>query len=971
MKEGKKYHAFISYSHRDKPYATAIQKSIETLGLPIYKSWQPDVNIFRDERKMPLAGSLTEQIITGLKESEYLIVIASKNSANSTWVKEEILNWHKLNNDENGYITNFNFILTDDIIEWDYLNQDFDKLKTTALPSFDKKFFKELPLWANLQQYCKGGKVQSSNSNYEWEIAKVKGLLLGKKPDEIIDEVSKGKRLFRIITGLIISVLFLLSGFAFYQWNNAIEKEKIAKNEVKKQKGLYLLSEASKIEKIDPTQSLRLLIIADSLYPNNTGILQNIYSVYKNIASHPFYQKDIYTNLLAPVFELSSDNKYLLLFNSPNDNKDRSKAFLTDINGNLISAISYNNNEFEKINFLPNSHKIIALLNIDSSNDTLESEIENVIIITNYEGVLLNKFEYKNTVEGFTISNDGKIFITSEETYVDEEKSKHYIVFRDISSGKEINKYEVGEGGADNFQWHPTENKLLFSTYDSIISLNLTNGIRVSKKFKSCQNVSYSPDGKYFIGASSDEKQAMLWTIDGKFVANLPHSEYVWSASFSQQSNLIVTSSWDETVKIWGIDGKLHKSIKNEARTWYAYFNKESDKIFAISKDRAGVSVYDTLGNLLTSIEKGKGIEKFLFNENQKQIITSTTNHLKFWDITVSKEEFKKGNWYWKGSSLINLNDRKLAIRNEKGTITKTFPNYIFTVEQKNEMTYAFTGTIHFTERDSKTGQRNKTVTDTSIVYTIDSTQDVQTNTIKGYSIQSVICSNSSNSFLTTCSDGKARLLDAKFNAVSIFESHLPFHNEIDEITHAEFSKNDDTIFCFTAVGYLIMFDKQGKKLKSYDFSIDKKNLPTENSVSKRYGSFCMSKDGNTIATFPGESHALIFNRLTQEIDTLFYNKEGDIHSLIREGKFIENNKYLITKNDFGLDIWNLQQKERLVHVDCEPIDFTISEDEKEILINVSKGNSFIFLLPKGIKEWLKNVSLAPLTNENKNKYEL
>ena len=166
MSSNKKYHAFISYSHKDKQYARAIQKSIETLGLPFYKSWQPNVNIFRDERKIPLAGSLTEQIITGLKESKYLIVIASKNSANSTWVREEILNWHRENKDENGYITNFNFILTDDIIEWDYLNHDFDKLKTTALPSFDKRIFKEVPLWANLQLYCKNGKVQSNNSNY-------------------------------------------------------------------------------------------------------------------------------------------------------------------------------------------------------------------------------------------------------------------------------------------------------------------------------------------------------------------------------------------------------------------------------------------------------------------------------------------------------------------------------------------------------------------------------------------------------------------------------------------------------------------------------------------------------------------------------------------------------------------------------------------------------------------------------------
>ncbi|MDH4462064.1 MAG: toll/interleukin-1 receptor domain-containing protein [Flectobacillus sp.] len=228
MNSDKTYHAFISYSHKDKSYARVIQKTIETLGLPFYKRWQPNVTIFRDERKMPLAGSLTEQIITGLKESKYLIVIASKNSANSTWVREEIANWHQLNCDENGFITNFNFILIDDVIEWDYVNRDFDKFKTTALPTFEKKIFKELPIWANIQLYCKDGKVYTSNSNFEWEIAKVKGLLLGLKPDEIIDEASRGKRLFRITSGIIISILLILSVFAYYQRNEAILQKREA-----------------------------------------------------------------------------------------------------------------------------------------------------------------------------------------------------------------------------------------------------------------------------------------------------------------------------------------------------------------------------------------------------------------------------------------------------------------------------------------------------------------------------------------------------------------------------------------------------------------------------------------------------------------------------------------------------------------------------------------------------------------------
>lgn len=228
-----KYHAFISYSHDDRAYASVIQKSIERLGVPFYRRWQSDVSIFRDERKIPLSGSLTEEILEGLRNSKYLIVLASRNSANSRWVKEEILKWLELNRDKDGFIKNFNFILIDDVVEWDHASMDFDKIKTTALPKFENKIFNALPIWANLQNYCKNGVVDTNSQNYMWEVAKVKGLFLAKKPDEIIDDVSNDKRLFQIIVSISFAVLFFLTGFSFYQISEADKSAQEAINERK------------------------------------------------------------------------------------------------------------------------------------------------------------------------------------------------------------------------------------------------------------------------------------------------------------------------------------------------------------------------------------------------------------------------------------------------------------------------------------------------------------------------------------------------------------------------------------------------------------------------------------------------------------------------------------------------------------------------------------------------------------------
>jgi outer membrane protein OmpA-like peptidoglycan-associated protein len=324
LKKRKKYHVFISYSHLDKSYVSAIQKSIEKLGLPFYKSWRPNVSIFRDERKIPLAGSLKEKIIDGLRQSEHLIVIASESSANSKWVKEEILSWHQENRDDEGYIVNFNFILIDDVIKWDDLNQDFDKLKTTALPSFEKRIFKDLPIWANIQPYCKKGRVQSNNSNYQWEIAKIKGLLLDRKPDEIIDEVSKNKSLFTIISSIVIVILIITTSIAVNRTNYALEKEKIAKDH----------------EEIAIQKSEEATKNAQLANKNELEAINNL-NLYKKSVER-IIQDSIQINTQRIRIELEAEAKRKI-----NDSREFLKKYITDILHFKNEQLLYGKPEYE------------------------------------------------------------------------------------------------------------------------------------------------------------------------------------------------------------------------------------------------------------------------------------------------------------------------------------------------------------------------------------------------------------------------------------------------------------------------------------------------------------------------------------------------------------------------------------------------------------------------------------------------
>lgn len=87
--------AFISYKHDDIEMARWLQEKLERYKLPSYlsedypnirKNLQP---IFRDETDLGL-GYLDENIKANLQASQYLIVICSRTTPQSSYVCDEI-----------------------------------------------------------------------------------------------------------------------------------------------------------------------------------------------------------------------------------------------------------------------------------------------------------------------------------------------------------------------------------------------------------------------------------------------------------------------------------------------------------------------------------------------------------------------------------------------------------------------------------------------------------------------------------------------------------------------------------------------------------------------------------------------------------------------------------------------------------------------------------------------------------------
>ena len=101
-----KYDAFISYRHAelDLHIAKKLHKGLETYKVPravAQKSGKKSIRrVFRDQEELPIGSDLGDNIETALTESEFLIVVCSPRTPESTWVRKEIETFIKLHDRE-------------------------------------------------------------------------------------------------------------------------------------------------------------------------------------------------------------------------------------------------------------------------------------------------------------------------------------------------------------------------------------------------------------------------------------------------------------------------------------------------------------------------------------------------------------------------------------------------------------------------------------------------------------------------------------------------------------------------------------------------------------------------------------------------------------------------------------------------------------------------------------------------------
>lgn len=185
-----KYDAFISYSHSDDTrIAKALQDNLHRLA----KRWDSlsAIRVFRDVTHLPIT-SLQPALVSALAESNFLILLASPQSATSKWVRDEITCFLESHPPERVLIV----LIGGDLV-WDESLGRFAEGPTSALPNLDAFALAKEPLFLDLRWVAAESNLSLTNPRFLDAIATLAATLQDVPKETLVGDLIEEHRRLR------------------------------------------------------------------------------------------------------------------------------------------------------------------------------------------------------------------------------------------------------------------------------------------------------------------------------------------------------------------------------------------------------------------------------------------------------------------------------------------------------------------------------------------------------------------------------------------------------------------------------------------------------------------------------------------------------------------------------------------------------------------------------------------------------
>lgn len=755
--------------------------------------------IFRDEDCLtPGGNSLPQKIQDELKNSKYLVVVCSMNSAKSDWVNDEVEFFKKLKREK--------FIIPY-IIDGEPNSED--DTKECYMPELRSITGKDELYAVNIAE----------NGDKHAQVKVIAGLI-DVKFDRLWQRERRAERRKRFIVISSVVAFALVSLFvALWMWNMKnkadAERDKAYMAQSRAVAGMV----KQNMDKEDVVTSIAVLleVLPDSIDKPNRPFVGEPYQIL-NECNKVGLRNVFVDNSTIISASFSPNRKHVVTVSRD------STAKIWDVEtGNLLKTTQFNNGVWYA-EYSPDGKYIVTaypgnLLIWDSNmckivHDTIQNNgwVTSVSFSPNNKYLMVNGWYSVNgcyswkiidVMTGKPLSIQGHEWFTS----IDHSPVTDFVV-------------TTVKGNDTAVVWNVGTKELLWNLpHDGTVK---------SAKFSRC--------GQYIVTASED-KTARIWSMKtGKTVGELfKHNDVVLTASFSKNGNYIVTSANDKIIRIWDVKtGDVVSSLCHDRLIKSASFIHDDEFVLTYSP-RLGsgtASLWCTeTGKLSKNLLHSNDINNVSFCSNGEYLL-STTHELRFDAFTGNNDNVAR---LWKVNNENNDIDT-LHHRNKINSISYSPDSqYLITTESNDDtariwnaktgklsMKLPHNKAVKFAEYSQDGEKIVSTLSNSAIVWNV-KTSDIVCETEKHniYFYKCVRFSNDGNYIITIANDD-INVWDAKDGKL-IKDSDLgqTLLKEIDSSPDGKYlifeqyaTIASSKILVISVFGYELPFELENKTIK-------------------------------------------------------------------------------------------------------------------------------------------------------------
>lgn len=584
QKETHIYDVFISYSRKDKEFASRLEKALENykpskdLKVP-----QRNLKIFRDEEDIT-GVEYNQAIETNLKNSKKLIVICSPDARKSKYVNDEIRRFAEIHGSKNNIIP----ILISGIPNNEAMpGQEEEMAFPEALCEGRKVPLARIYLGFDLRK----DKVDRGGFSGSWYTILADIYDISRSEIEQRDKKKQARRR-RITIGIVSGVIVALSAalvLTLISRQEAIEQRKIAQEKkqeaekaaVKERKAKK--AEKEQREKAEESDKVAKIQRDEAIRQRKVAIEQKNIAISRELAASAMslLKVDLELSVLLSMeavkfspttqaenaLRQSLQNSHALAVMHGHTGIVTSASFSP--NGKYVVTASYD--KTARI-WDATSRKSLKVLrgHTDSVENAVFSPDGQYLVTASHDGTAriwdVATGESLKVLRGHTDIVRGAVFSPDGKSVVTASWDKTARIW-EAATGQSMSELRGHTDIVQGAVFSPDGKYVVTASWDNTYrAWEAATGQSVAELRGNIDNVSsvFSPDGKYVV-AGSEDGTALIWDVaTGESLKELRgHSRLVSTSVFSPDGKYVVTGSEDGTARIWDVDtGESLKELR-------------------------------------------------------------------------------------------------------------------------------------------------------------------------------------------------------------------------------------------------------------------------------------------------------------------------------------------------------------------------------------------------------------------------